>query len=1119
MQLIACRNPLKEKGIGKTLLMMKLTTVFLLALCLNAAANGYAQKVNLSVKNVPLERVFKEIKRQTGYTFVFTDVHLQKAKKVTVFLSNASLEHVLDVCFQDQPLTYKILNKMILIKEAEVPLKKVLMPIPPSPPINIQGKVTNDKGEPLAGATVTEKGTTNGTTTKEDGSFVITVADQKSVLVISFVGYESRSIAVNNQTNITVPLGLTSSALTDVVVVGYGTQKKVNLTGSVSSISAAEVEDRPITQSSQALAGLASGVTVSQGAGRPGNDGAGIIIRGLGTFSGAGNSPLILVDGLASSINDVDPNNIKSISVLKDAASASIYGTRAANGVILIETKRGRIGKLQVSYNNYLGWQKPTELPGFLESAEYAQMRNEANKNMGQSLTYSDEDIAKFRSGSDPDKYPNVPHLKNLLNSGSGFQTNHNVSFTGGDARNTYLFSVGYLHQDGIVTKNDYDKYNFLLNFDSKIKDNLNLKVNLSGNSANTDEPRQYDGEMTSMIAFAVRQGPIFAGRKSDGTYGYQDNFSPEAWLASNSFVNRKNKYFLGGVELSWELIKGLRLSGKAGYNYTNYTNNSYAASFVFDPFKTVGPSNLSVGSGASSLLTLQSLLQYEKTVKRHKLNLLGGFSQEEFREDWTTAYRDRFPNNELFELNAGASSNMQASGSGSEWALRSFFGRLNYSFDDKYLFEANARYDGTSRFPDKGRWGLFPSFSAGWRISEEPFVKDNLSWIDNLKLRASWGELGNQNVGNYPYQNLLALGQNYTFGGALVSGARLTRLANSNITWETTRITDLGLDMDVLKGKLGLVFDYFDKTTSDILYNISVSRVLGLSTSEVNAGAVNNKGFEILLNYRETLGKVKVGISPNFSFVKNRVIKLGNGLQKDIGRGLFLGQPLNIIYGYQADGLFVDVDDIAKYPAQPYAAQPGFVRYKDISGPDGVPDGKVDATNDRTIIGSTFPKYSYGANLTADYAGFDLSVLLHGLAGFEKQMGSYQAFAFYNAGQIQKWQADNRWTVENPDRNAKYIKLTSLNMGSGTIQTSTFWNRNASFVRVKNVQFGYSFSNNILQRLKISKLRVFFSGQNLFSLNHFYEGWDPEMSQSTGDNTPFYPITGVYTFGLNVKF
>jgi TonB-linked SusC/RagA family outer membrane protein len=589
--------------------------------------------------------------------------------------------------------------------------------------------------------------------------------------------------------------------------------------------------------------------------------------------------------------------------------------------------------------------------------------------------------------------------------------------------------------------------------------------------------------------------------------------------MDSKSFVTRKNKYFLGGTELAWEIVKGLTLSGKAGYNYTNYANTSYASDFIFDANKTVGPNNLTVSTGSNSLLTLQSLLRYAYKTGRHDFNALAGYSQEQYREDWITGYRQNFPNNLLYTLNAGSGNGMTVSGSGAEWALRSYFGRFNYSFDGKYLLEANIRYDGTSRFPEKGRWGVFPSFSAGWRVSEERFIKNNFSWVDNLKLRASWGKLGNQNIGNYPYQNVLSLGQNYSFNGTLASGAALTTLANADITWETTRITDIGLDLNVLNGKLGLVFDYFEKATSDILYNISVSQVLGLTPSSVNAGAVKNRGFEVLLNYQTSVGKVKIGITPNFSYVNNKVTTLATGLKQDIGQSLFVGQPLGVIYGYAADGLFTDAADIAKYPTQPYSAEPGFVRYRDISGPNGVPDNKVDATYDRTVIGNTNPKYAYGATITASYEGFDFSLLLHGLAGFQKQMGSYMAFAFYNGGQIQRWQADNHWTTANPNPNALYPKLTSLNMGSGTIQTSTFWNRNASFMRVKNLQIGYSFGNKVIQRLGISRLRVFAGGQNLFSLNHFYKGWDPEMNQATGDNPNFYPITSVYTFGVNVKF
>ncbi len=1103
---------------------MKLTGIQLLlaivftALCM--AKSSHAQEVmnkriDINTTQVKLETFLKKLERKSGVKFIYFKNILNDATQISVDLKDEKLEDILNLLRKSHHIDYELVSDRIILSRSlesranRADVKAVI----------VRGKVVDATGKPMPGVGVKFKNTSIATSTDADGAYSLSIPEYTGILEFSFIGFTTKEINIAGKSVINVELLEENQKLNEVVVVGYGTQKKVNLTGSVASISSAEIENRPITQASQALAGLASGVSVAQGSGRPGNDGPSINIRGLGTFSDAGNSPLILVDGLASSLNDVDPNNIKSISILKDAASASIYGTRAANGVILIETKRGRQGKLEVNYNNYVGWQKVTELPDFLESADYARLRNEANANVNQAAAYTPEQIEKFANGSDPDNFPNVPHLKNLLNSGSGFQTNHNLGFTGGDEKTSYLFSLGYLKQDGVVRENTYDKYNFLLNLDSKIKDKLTLNVNLAGNASRTIEPRQNDGDMMGIIRFAVRQGPIFAGKKSDGTYGFQDNYSPEAWLASESFSNYKNKFLLAGAELVWKPFSGFSLSGKAGYNYNNFKNVAYASDFIFSPTKTVGPNNLRSRNGDNSIVTLQSLAQYAKTLGKHDLNFLVGVSQEQFREDWVEGYRQNFPSNLLYTLNAGSSTGMQSFGSASEWALQSVFGRINYAFNNRYLVEVNARYDGTSRFPSKGRWGLFPSVSAGWRISEESFIKDNFAWIDNLKFRASYGELGNQNIGNYPFQNTLSLGQNYSFGGVVASGAAVTTLANSDITWETTKVADIGLDLNIFKGKLGLVVDYFSKRTSDILYQISASQVLGLNPAEVNAAEVKNTGFELQLNYQANIGQVKLGIVPNFSYVKNKVVKIAGGVQQDIGRGRFVGQSFNNIYGFIADGLFVDAADVAAYPAQPYAAAPGFVKYKDISGPEGVPDGKVDANFDRTIIGSRIPKYAYGTTLNLDYKGFDLSLLLQGLAGFQRQMGSYQAFAFYNGGQIQKWQADNRWTTENPNPNATYPKLASLNQGSGTIQTSTFWNRDAGFLRLKNIQLGYSFAGKLLEKISVDRLRLFVSGQNLFSWNKYYQGWDPEMSQNTGDNSPFYPITSVYTFGLNVKF
>ena len=1101
-----------------TFIQIALAVTFSCSLLANTttAQDILEKPVTVSVENIEIGKLIGKLQKITGVQFIYSSNTLETGRKISCTVKNEKLGLFIKNNFAPLGISYRVMGDQILLYASDTdkpsPSKEVTL--------NriIKGKVTDEKGEPLAGASIQVKNGVYSTTTKVDGSFSLEVPDDANTLVVTYTGMESQEIAITGLNDVQVQLKVLNNAMSDIVVIGYATQKKINLTGSVSTVSAKDIENRPITQTSQALAGLAAGTIVSQGSGQPGNNGADIIIRGIGSY-GAGGGPLILVDGLATSINDVDPNNIASISILKDAASASIYGSRAANGVILIETKRGKSGKLQVSYSGYAGWQKATRLADFVPSWEYAALRNEANKNAGGSAVFTDAEIEKFRNQSDPDNYPNVPHYKDLLTSGSGFQSNNNISFMGGNERNRYNFAVGYLTQDGIVTRNGYEKYNFMLNDDGKLTDNLSMKVSLMGYTASQQSPRQYDGGMNSMINFAVREGPVYAGKKSNGTYGYQDNYSPEAWLASNSFYKGTNKYFLGGGELIWQPIKGFSLSGKAGYNFWSYYNKNYASDFQFDATKYVGPNNLSVTAGQGTQLTLQSLATYTNTIGDHAFTILAGVSQEKYN-DWNlSGYRKDFPTSLVYELNAGSATGMTNGGSASEWSMRSFFGRINYSFKDRYLLEGNMRADGTSRFPSAGRWGYFPSFSAGWRISEESFVKDNIHWLDNLKLRASWGKLGNQNVGTYPYQNLVSLGQNYSFGGVLSSGAATTRLSNADITWESTETTDFGLDMNVFNGKLGLVLDIFNKNTTGVLYTVATSSVLGLSTSPVNIGSVKNTGFEVALTYNQSFGPVNLNVSPNFSYIRNRITSLANGLKENIGSGLFVGQPIGVIYGYEADGLFIDNNDVAKYAKQPYAAEPGFVRYKDISGPNGVPDGVVDATYDRKIIGNTVPKYTYGLTVNATFKGFDLYVLAQGLAGFQKQIGSYAAFAFYNGGQIQRWQVDNRWTSDNPDPNAKYPKLKSLNQGSGTIMTSTYWNRSAAFARLKNVQVGYTLPASLVKKAGLSKMRIYFSGQNLFSLNHFYKGWDPEMSMDTGDNSQFYPLTSVYTFGINASF
>ncbi len=590
---------------------------------------------------------------------------------------------------------------------------------------NVKGLVTDSSGEPLIGVSILVKSTNNGTVSDLDGKFTV-MAKTGDILRISYVGYISQEIKAEENKQLRIIMEEDTKKLEEVVIVGYGTQKKVNLTGSVSSITADELANKPVMSTAQALAGLTPGLSVLQTSGRPGT-GATVKIRGTGTFSNAGTDPLVLIDGLSGSIDDVDPNDIQSISFLKDAASASIYGNRAANGVILIETKKGVQGKTTISYSNSFGWQRPTELPDFLPSWEYAEYYNMAMHNMGRQDAYLPEQIQKFRDGSAPDNYPNVNHLKWLLESGSGFQHQHNISIQGGNATTSYNLSVGYRNQEGMTARTSNERMTALFSMKSEIAKGLTLNLNINAYNNKYNAPNGEPQSIDGMIGYTVRQGPIYAGKKTDGSFGYQDNYSPEAWLASESFVQNINRNISASGQLKWDTpVEGLSFIGKAGVNYWTKYDKAYRADTYFDETKTVGPATLNVWTANNTYTTFEALATYEKQIKNHSFKLLAGTSVEQSANRGLEGYRNTFPNNYLYELGSGDKSTATNNSSLEEYALLSFFGRINYSLKDHYLLEANLRYDGSSRFADGHRWGLFPSVSAGWRVSEEDFWKNS---------------------------------------------------------------------------------------------------------------------------------------------------------------------------------------------------------------------------------------------------------------------------------------------------------------------------------------------------------------------------------------------------------
>jgi TonB-linked SusC/RagA family outer membrane protein len=1115
-----------KNQIRQVFLIMKLVSFMLFIGALSLSASSYSQKtkIDLNILNSNILDILNSIEKSSEFIFVYDAAYINSISNKSIDVKSKAITEILDELFQGTGVAYLIDDRQVFLYNSKdlstlTSPEAILLMSQQLQRKEISGTVKDTKGLPLPGVTVVVKGTIIGSITDNGGKFKLSVPTDAKTLVFSFVGMKTQEIVIGNNTTISLTLAEEAVGIEEVVAVGYGTQKKMNLTGSVSNISSEALESKNVTKGSLALVGEMSGISVRQLSGNPMNNAAQITIRGLGTFSSAGNNPLIIVDGIESSIDNIDPNDIKSVSVLKDAASSSIYGSKAANGVILVETNRGTAGAIKINFYSYYGKQQASMIPQMADSWEYAIAMNEALVNQGQTARFADADIQKFKSGTDP-AYPNFNHMKNLWTSGSGIQSKQGVSMSGGTSGTQYLFSASYLDQHGIVMKNFTKRYDMRLKVNTKLKDNINLSVNLSGNTSKGTEPSGAYQQGLSWIGHsALRLSNNIPDRTPDGYWGANETLHPEADLNSNSFNENKNSFLFGTADLVWDIFKNLKISGKIGYTYGILQNKWFRATYPVTSSYSVSPNFLSQKWSNSTALTLQSLIEYNKSFGNHSIHLLGGFSQQQYYDSYINARRDNFPNNELYEIDAGSVANATNGGGASENKLQSFFSRGNYSFLDKYLFEANIRYDGSSRFPKAHRFGLFPSVSAGWRVSNEDFFRKAVPWINNLKLRASWGELGNQSIGNYPYQSLISLGQNYPFGNTLSAGAAVITVPNINITWERTKMTDAGLDLSVMNNKLSFTADYFVKTTSDILYQVSASAMLGATPSTENAGTVENSGWDFDLSYKNTLGDFSYSISANYSIVNNKVLKLTN-VKQDINRGLFVGRPIGSLYGFISDGIFVDQADVQSYATQPFTAAPGEIRYKDISGPNGVPDGKVDLTYDRTVIGSPIPTSTFGLNLTAKYKGFDLSLLFQGEGGRKNMISLPFFFPNDNNGNIQKWEYDLRWTPENPNPEAGFPRL--LNRGENFFRNnpSSFWIKNASFLRLKNLQIGYNIPSKLTEKISIHNVRINISGENLFTLDNYYRGWDPEMGgTNAGWNGVWYPPTRLWLAGISIDF
>jgi TonB-linked SusC/RagA family outer membrane protein len=1100
-------------------LLMVLFTSLVSATSLDSRGQGILDRtVSLDVEDEEIKAVLLEIERQASVAFTYRPRLIKASKKVSLHVENMKLGEVLEQLL-DPDISLLVLNE-----SQEIVLRSRMNggsgPVVITTPIVVNGVVRDEGGQPLPGVNITIKGTTKGTVTDASGAFSVEVPSPETVLIFSFVGYASLEITVGTQTSIDVVLVPDVTSLGEIVVVGYGEQKKENLTGSVVAVNGSDIIKRQVGQTSMALQGIAPGVTVVQRSGQPGKDAGAIRIRGIGTLGDS--NPLVLVDNVEMNINNIDPNIIESISILKDAASASIYGSRAANGVILITTKRAKQEGYSLSYSGYAGFQEPTDLRDMVNAKDHMALLNVAYVNAGRTPVFPEDLVNNYDqlSKDDPVNYPDVDWQDRLYTE-NGFTQSHFINLTGGNENIKIMAGLGYYSQKGLIVNTDFERYSIRVNSDIKLSDRFSSRVDIFLRQMQTKEPGLgLEGE-NRLIYWLNRMPATQPILYPDGKYGI-------GWEGENPYAHARSGYqrvltpsAMMNLGFNYKIFEGLTLD----FNYAPHFWEDHSKSFnpVITTYHADGRvaynkpqiATLSQRNDRNMAHNIRATLHLAKSFDVHNVGVLAGFQQENFQNRWFSAYRESFVLPEYDVLGAGSQENQRSNGSGSDWALRSFFGRVNYDFAGRYLFEANLRYDGSSRFASGNKWGLFPSFSAGWRVSEENFWSSLKSWMNDFKFRVSWGELGNQNIGTYPFDSFVSLSMPYVFNGNIVNGAALTDMANSDISWETTEMLNLGVDA-TLFSKVSVTFDYYVRNTSGILLQLDVPKYLGLAAPYQNAGEVENKGWDLGINYRDAKGDFSYDIGFVLSDVKNKVLDL-KGITFT---GLLVnneGYPMNSIYALEADGFFANADEVAAHAQQYGNYGPGDIRYVDQltvdTNGDGIPDAADGIINDddRRIVGNTIPRFTFGLNASVSWRAFDLSVLLQGVGKADGYLYAQSVMPFFLGGTAQEIHKDY-WTPENPDATFPRLVFNEPN----NEKNSTFWMKNAAYMRLKNLQLGYRLPATMLEKVGIRSARLYLSGQNLFTLDDFWDGFDVEAPVGIGS---YYPQVKTFTIGVDVSF
>lgn len=1167
MKLIAASNLFQNyrNKIAKSLLIMKMISILILAFCLNASANGYSQRISLFLNNASLETAFKEIRNQTNFTFFYTESQLKNAKRITVAIKDASIDEILKECFKDQVLTFSILNQLIVITEKEEVNSEIKQSVELPRRIEIKGKVVDETGAPLINASVGVKGTTEGTVTDIDGRFSLSVAEEGATLVFSYIGYETIELKVDKESTLNIRLRLKENNLEEVVVVGYGTQKKINLTGATSTVSAKDIGSRPIASTQQALQGLVPNlnISVSNAGGEPGAS-YDMSIRGLQSFGGS-NAPYVLVDNIPMDINSIDPNDIESISVLKDAASSAIYGARAAYGVILITTKSGKgsKGHTNVSYSTNVAISKPVFYPHLVDAMNFALIANDASRNAGGAPYYNADALDRLAKnianpGSAPEMFGQPNGLSwNIGSMGLGAAANtdwykiffkdyssrqkHNLSISGASDKIDYYLSGGWYGEEGLLRygNESFNRYNI----DGKINAQANswakIGVLFKYNYGVQEFPWQQELGRGRIYDMMSRLKPTMPA-KYPGTDIWTMESRIAEWNAERD--NTVNSQLVLAPRISIEPIKGWVTNFEFNYTTSNNRQNLSAKQWFWQMPNGALANGLAQPStsfrtrlNTDTYLSPNIYSTYTRSFGKHNLSILAGYQQETYNYFNLNADAVYLLSDNVPSINTAVGTKTVSDGQG-HWATQSGFGRLNYNYNEKYLMEANFRADGSSRFEPGKQWGYFPSVSAGWVASKEAFYPLK-NVINFLKLRASYGSLGNQNVSNYLYIPTLGINQSsFLFGGQRLWTVAPPNISSVNLTWEKVKTLDYGTDLAFLGNRMSASFDWYESHTTDLVGpGTAVPAVLGTSVPKENSGEIRTRGFEVELKWKNHIGDFQYQIGANLSNNKSVVTKYNN--PSKILSTYYEGQTLGELWGYKTAGLFQTTEEVSSWPNQNfiYSAKwgPGDLKYVDMNGNNKIDNGANTATDhgDLMIIGNQLPRYNYGFNLGASWKGFDFYTFFQGVAKqdlYIQELNNGNVFRGPANGpfgmviytqHIDYWRDASSPLGANP--NAYYAKPYAVfdgdnhkNYGEPTDR----YTPSGAYLRMKNIRLGYTIPAILINKARIKNANIYLSGENLFVVKKL-QLLDPEETGGRNGDGRTYPLSKSFSFGLNVNF